>query len=121
MLLGRLGDRELRNWYRVADLTIVPSQELEGFGLSTAESLAVGTPVLVTPAGANPEVVQGLHPLLVAPGCRSEDLAAGICSVLAEPGLLRTLRSTARSQVHPRWSWAAVAQRYLELYEVIGT
>ena len=65
VLLGRLGDTELRNWYRVADLTVTPSQELEGFGLSTAESLAVGTPALVTPVGANPEVVQEPPP---APG-----------------------------------------------------
>lgn len=121
VLLGRLGDTELRNWYRVADLTVTPSQELEGFGLSTAESLAVGTPALVTPVGANPELVQNLHPLLVAPGCRSEDLAAGICRVLAVPGLLQRLRTTARAQVHPQWSWAAVASQYLELYQAIGT
>jgi glycosyltransferase involved in cell wall biosynthesis len=121
VLLGRLGDTDLRNWYRVADLTITPSQNLEGFGLSTAESLAVGTPALVTPAGANPEVVRGLHPLLVTSGCRSEDLAAAICRVLEQPGLLRGLRSSARAQVHPRWSWTSVATRYLELYESMGT
>ena len=110
VLLGRLGDTELQNGYRVTDLTVTPSQELEGFGLSTAESLAVGTPALVTPVGANPEVVQELHPLLVAPGCRSEDLAAGICRVLDESGLLQRLRATARARVHPQWSWAAVAE-----------
>jgi glycosyltransferase involved in cell wall biosynthesis len=121
VLLGRLDDAELRNWYRAADLTVTPSQELEGFGLSTAESLAVGTPALVTPVGANPEVVRDLHPLLVASGCGSADLAAGICRVLGEQGLLHTLRSTARAQVHPQWSWAGVAGRYLELYQAIGT
>jgi glycosyltransferase involved in cell wall biosynthesis len=121
VLLGRLDDAELRNWYRAADLTVTPSQELEGFGLSTAESLAVGTPALVTPVGANPEVVRDLHPLLVASGCGSADLAAGICRVLGELGLLHTLRSTARAQVHPQWSWAGVAGRYLELYQAIGT
>lgn len=120
VLLGRLCDTELRNWYRVADLTVTPSQELEGFGLSTAESLAVGTPALVTPVGANPEVVQGLHPLLVAPGCRSKDLAAGICRVLGEPGLLQRLRSTARGQVHPQWSWSWVARRHLDLYQTMA-
>ena len=121
VLLGRLGDVELRNWYRVADLTVTPSQELEGFGLSTAESLAVGTPALVTPVGANPEVVRDLHPFLVTQGCQSKDLAEGICRVLGEPGLLQTLRPAARAQAHPRWSWAAVARRYLELYQAMGT
>jgi len=121
VLLGRIGNAELRNWYRVADMTVTPSQNLEGFGLSTAESLAVGTPALVTPVGANTEVVHGLHPLLVAPGCRSQDLAAGIRRVLGEPGLLETLRSAARAQVHPHWSWTRVARRHLELYQAMGT
>ncbi len=120
-MLGRVPNDELLNWYRVADLTVTPSQALEGFGLSTAESLAVGTPTLVTPVGANTEVVQGLHPLLVAPGYRSEDLAEGICRLLGEPGLLKTLRSTARAQVHPQWSWTEVAKRYLEIYQTVGT
>ena len=119
-LFGRVTDPELRNWYRMADLTITPSQELEGFGVSTAESPAVGTPALVTPAGAIPKW-WSTYSLLVASGCRSEDLAAGICRVLDEPGLLETLRSSARSQVHPRWSWTRVAEQYLELYQAVGT
>jgi glycosyltransferase involved in cell wall biosynthesis len=115
-LLGRISDRELRNWYRAADLTITPTQELEGFGLSTAESLAVGTPVLVTPVGANPELVRDLHPGLVADGPASEDIARALCALLDESSLLERLRSTARACAHPGWSWDRVAERYLEIY-----
>jgi len=56
-LLGAISDDELVRWYRSADLGILPTQELEGFGLTTVEALACGTPVVGTPAGATPEVL----------------------------------------------------------------
>ena len=64
-LLGRLPDTQLPLAYRAADLTVVPTVALEGFGLIAVESLAAGTPVLVTPVGGLPEVVAGLSPALV--------------------------------------------------------
>ena len=56
-LLGFVPDEQLPFLYRAADLTVMPSLSLEGFGLSAVESLAAGTPVLVTPVGGLPEVV----------------------------------------------------------------
>ena len=47
---GRVDDEVLVEWYRAADLTVVPSRGLEGFGLVVLESLACGTPVLGTDA-----------------------------------------------------------------------
>jgi glycosyltransferase involved in cell wall biosynthesis len=115
-LLGRVSDEDLREWYRAADLTVTPTQELEGFGLSTAEALAVGTPALVTPVGANPELVQDLEARLVAGGATPAHLARAICRLVDEAGLLARLRGPARDHAHPRWSWGQVADRYLELY-----
>ena len=51
--------------YKLADLTLVPSQDAETFGRSAAESLAMGTPVLVGDLGAQPEVTappEGVEP-----------------------------------------------------------
>ena len=116
-LLGRISDCDLLQWYRDADLTVTPTQSLEGFGLATGESMAVGTPALVTPVGANPELVRDLHPLLIAPGQQPAQLSEGICRLLETPGLLDRLGREARSHAHPRWSWDHVATRYLELYQ----
>ena len=54
-LLGFVPDDLLPLAYRAADATMVPTQALEGFGLITLESLAAGTPVLVTPVGGSPK------------------------------------------------------------------
>ena len=50
-LLGRVEDALLPLAYRAANLSVVPSRALEGFGLVTLESLAAGTPVYVTRVG----------------------------------------------------------------------
>lgn len=64
-LAGFVSDTDLPVFYGAADLTVMPSLDLEGFGLSTIESMGCGTPVLVSSSGANPEVVGGLSPHLI--------------------------------------------------------
>ena len=49
--LGFIADDDLPLVYRAADIAVMPSRELEGFGLTAVEALAAGTPVLVTPVG----------------------------------------------------------------------
>jgi len=115
-LLGRIDDADLLRWYRAADLSVTPTQHLEGFGLATGESLAVGTPALVTPVGANAELVRDLDPLLVASGCAPADLADSLVRLVEHPGALAGLRCRARAHAHPRWAWSTVAATYLDLY-----
>ena len=68
-LLGFVAEEELPRLYGMADCTLMPSLDLEGFGLATAESLACGTPVVASRAGANPELIAPLGDgLLFEPG-----------------------------------------------------
>lgn len=115
-LLGRVSEDDLVAWYRSADLAVTPTRELEGFGLSTAEALACGTPALVTPVGANPEVVSGLGAAFVAAGNRPDDLAVSIVEVLSSTSMLEAARERARDLVHPAMSWEAVAARFVDVY-----
>lgn len=43
--------------YRAADLTLMPSRQLETFGLATLESFSCGTPVVAYDIGANKELI----------------------------------------------------------------
>jgi glycosyltransferase involved in cell wall biosynthesis len=54
---------------------------LEGFGLVAVESLAAGTPSMVTPVGGLPEVISGLSPELVFASASVEDIAQAISKV----------------------------------------
>jgi glycosyltransferase involved in cell wall biosynthesis len=118
-LIGCVSDEDLVGWYRSADLVVLPTQELEGFGLTTAEALACGTPVVGTPAGATPELLAELDPRLVAQDVTSDAIADAVIAVTSDPPGLRTLASRARARVHPSMSWPRIAERHLEFYETL--
>jgi len=71
-LLGRIPDDKLMLYYRAADLTLAPSRGWEGFGLVVAESLACGTPCIVSDTGGLPEVVENLEKELILPELNSQ-------------------------------------------------
>lgn len=58
--LGYVPDADLPGVYADADLFVLPTVELEGFGLATLEALASATPVIATPVGGTVEVLDGL-------------------------------------------------------------
>ena len=64
--LGFLPDDQLKYYYSNSNVCIVPSQDLEGFGLTTAESMACGTPVVATNVCANPEILHNITPELLS-------------------------------------------------------
>jgi glycosyltransferase involved in cell wall biosynthesis len=81
-LLGFLPDADLPLAYRAADINVVPTTALEGFGLTAAEALAAGTPSMVTPVGGLPEVVADLSRDLIFASCETSELAAGLIAAL---------------------------------------
>jgi glycosyltransferase involved in cell wall biosynthesis len=107
-LLGFVPEERLPALYQAADFTVMPSLELEGFGLATAESLACGTPVLGSRAAATPELLEPLAPgLLFAPGS-ADALAAKLHEALAEPGRFPD-RARCRAYAAGRFTWDAMA------------
>lgn len=81
-LLGYVPDEQLPIAYQAADLTVVPSQSLEGFGLILLESLACGTPALCTPVGGMPEVVEPFRPELVTDSVDTTAIAQRLIDLL---------------------------------------
>jgi len=103
---GLVAEPELVDWYRAADLFVLPSIAYEGFGLVTAEALACGTPVVGTPIGATPELLTPLDARLVAPGSDQEALASAIADALVFAG--PELRARSRRYACERFSWESV-------------
>ncbi len=114
--LGYVPEADLPYMYRAADFSIVPSQLLEGFGLSALESLACGTAVLVTPVGGLPEVVSDLHPPLVLRGAGIDALAEGLSSALRNPELLPSSEAC-RVYASQRFSRDRMVRDVLAVYE----
>ncbi|MBX3748378.1 MAG: glycosyltransferase family 4 protein [Verrucomicrobiae bacterium] len=86
--LGHLDEADVPRLLQAADVAVMPSLGLEGFGLATVEALACGTPVLGSRAGATPELLEPLGgELLFEAGCVAS-LAGRLRRVLEEPGRL---------------------------------
>lgn len=108
-LLGFIAEDLLPKYYQAADLVLMPTHELEGFGLVTVEALACGTPVLGTPVGAIPEVLARVDPVLLADGTDSDALAVGIRRILGrfrdQPGEQERLSLKGRALVEMDYNW----------------
>ncbi len=117
--LGFVPDATLPAVYAAADLSIVPSSALEGFGLISLESLACGTPVLVTPVGGLPDTVQGLGDDLVLKGTSVEDIAAGLRGWL-DGTLQIPTRQACRDHVLRSFTWDRIAREACEVYRQAG-
>lgn len=55
--LGYVPEKQLARTYAAADVFVLPTTALEGFGLATLEALSTGTPVIGTKIGATPEIL----------------------------------------------------------------
>jgi glycosyltransferase involved in cell wall biosynthesis len=115
-LLGRIDDADLPLAYRAADLTVVPTQSLEGFGLITLESLASGTPVFVTPVGGLPEVVRPFAPQCVFDDASSDTMAAALIEALGGERSLPGPREC-RAYAVEGFAWPRIAARVRAVYD----
>jgi glycogen synthase len=115
-LLGYVSDDDLPLAYRAANVSIVPTVALEGFGLIAIESLAAGTPVIVTPIGGLPELVRGLSMNLICNAAGPAALQRALTAALANPG---SLPSAADCQRYARKNFdsAVMAARTRAVYE----
>lgn len=114
-LLGRVPDALLPALYRAADLSVVPSTALEGFGLTSVESLASGTPALVAPVGGLPEVVGDLAAELILPDTGVAALADGITTALLGTRPLPSPEACI-AYVRRRYAWPIVAAQVRAVY-----
>ncbi|MEO5653056.1 MAG: glycosyltransferase family 4 protein [Marmoricola sp.] len=117
-----ISDAELVEVMGSAELACVPSL-YEGFSLPTAELMACETPLVVSRAGAIPEVVgqDGVCADLVTPGDVGE-LEHAIAELLDDPDRRARMGRAGRERVLDKFSWHAVAVATAAAYEdVIAT
>ncbi len=102
-----------------AEVACVPSL-YEGFSLPTAELMACATPLVVSRAGAIPEVVgpDGLCADLVTPGDVGE-LKLALERMLDDPERRARMGAAGRQRVQELFSWRAVATKVARAYEEV--
>jgi D-inositol-3-phosphate glycosyltransferase len=114
--LGRIDSADVPGLLRSADLTVsLPSYE--SFGRVPVESMACGTPVVVTAVGGHLDtVIDDVTGVYVRPG-RPAELAQRIRGLLAEKTHLTALGIGGADRVRARYSWERIANETLKVYE----
>ena len=115
-LLGFVPDDDLPLAYTAADVSIVPTVALEGFGLIVVESLSAGTPVFVTPVGGLPEAVRELSKDLIMRDCEPTTIAEVLSSAL-RGNLPIPSAAACRTFAEDSYDWRVIAPRIREVYE----
>jgi len=104
----------LADWYRAADLTVVPSYS-ESFGLVAIESQACGTPVVATAVGGLRTAVRdGVSGVLVE--SHAPDDYARVIGDLLTNDLRRAELGRGAINHAAGFSWSATASDMLEVY-----
>ena len=108
--LGFLPDEDLPIAYQAANLTVMPSQAFEGFGLAIVESLACGTPVLCTPVGGMPEILQGFAPDLITDSITVDSIADKLEQAMLTKIILPS-REECRNYTIKNYDWNDIYQK----------
>lgn len=116
MLKGKISESELNRQYNDADLFVIPTKELEGFGLVTLEALACGVPVVATPVGANIEILSKFDNRLIAADMSIKSLAEVIIRGLELLETDKELSKKCIEFVKKNYSWEKYALQIIDIY-----
>lgn len=98
--------------YRAADLTLMPSRQLETFGLATLESFSCGTPVVAYDIGANKELIP---PELLAPISQPRSFADVLVKAVSKDKKSREQLSLLCVEKAEQYSWESYAKKVVSL------
>ncbi|MFQ5844250.1 MAG: glycosyltransferase family 4 protein [Planctomycetota bacterium] len=115
-VLGVVPAADLPSLYAHAAVFVQPSS-YEGFGLTAAEAMAMGTPVVAADAGSRPEVV-GDAAELVAPRDAAA-LAAALSRLFGDPERARAVAAAGRERAR-RFTWDASAAVHAAVYHELA-
>jgi D-inositol-3-phosphate glycosyltransferase len=106
--------RELADWYRAADMVLVPSHS-ESFGLVALEAQACGTPVVAAAVGGLRTAVRDGYSGVLVDGHDPGVWARVLGGLLESPVQLSRLARGAREHA-AAFNWPATAERLVEVY-----
>ena len=117
--VGEVRPEELVAYYQAADLFVLPTVELEGFGLATVEAMACGLPVIGTPVGGTVEILQELDANCLFPNATAEGMARRLETYLNDPEPFHALGLRCREQAVAEYDWGHVTDRIEEEFSLL--
>jgi mannosylfructose-phosphate synthase len=103
---------QLADYYRAADVFALSSR-YEPFGMTAIESMACGTPTVITTEGGLWHYVNwGVEAIYANPN-DPEAFGHSLCDVLAFPQVAESLAENGARKARAQFTWTAVTQKFL--------
>jgi len=118
VLVGTVPEADIAAWYAAADVLAFPSVK-EGFGLAILEAMSAGLPVVTSDLPVFHEWLVADRDALLVPVGDVEALADALSRACTDDDLRRSLVAAGRA-VADRFTWAASAERHLQVYAGLG-
>ncbi len=106
---------DLRPYLAQATVAVCPALYAVGIQNKVLEAMAMGAPVVTTPAGCAALAAKEGQEMLVAGN--EADFATAVLRIISDPSLAQNLSSAGRRHMETHHSWDASARRLIKIYE----
>ena len=119
--VGFISEDNLPAYYQMADMFVLPTKELEGFGLVTLEAMASGLPVVGTPVGGTNEILGEFDSSFLFKGIDPDSMAKLISEkyqmIKHNPRKWKQISQQCRNFVEHNYSWDKNIEALEDLFE----
>lgn len=106
---------ELMALYAAADLCVLPSREMDPFGMVAAEAMAMGSPVLLTRAcGISEDLTHGVHAWIVEPTLK--ELDRGLKRLMKDSALRAELAHAGQKFIRAQYPFEAMVGKWERVF-----
>jgi spore coat protein SA len=104
-------------WFRIADVAVLPSIGKEAFGLVNVEAMASGVPIIAGDAGGIHEIIEhGMNGYLLNLNAIESELRLRLLELLHDDSRCQQFGEYGVQMVSKRFTWGKAAERQINLY-----
>lgn len=104
------------SWLAACDVMLVPGVD-EPFGRTLIEAMLLGTPIVATASGGNPEAIEDGRTGFLVPADSPEIMAARTLRLLRDPDLHGAIAEAARADARGRFGVARHVEAVMAVYD----
>ena len=112
---GWLTPVQVAEWYRAADILVVPSW-YEPFGLVILEGMLYGLPIAAAVVGGPLEILESDRTAVLFPPRNAEALACALLRLITQPELRARIGQAAAQEVRRKWLWTHKVEEMRMVY-----
>jgi glycosyltransferase involved in cell wall biosynthesis len=105
-------------WIAACDVLLVPAVE-EPFGRSLIEAMLLGTPLIASDSGGNPEIIRHGETGYLVPADDPDAFAERTLALLGDPAARASIAASAREDAVARFGMQRPAQSIMQIYDSI--